>query len=126
MFKRRFQRTKVHFAILGIDFLPHFCSTVRPHTGTLQCVGAESQISTVKHILNLHESDDTNLFFTKHHGIMDVNLALDELLDKYSDLFDVEKFKQPPLHHAKHYIRTPGPPVCNQVKLSPEKQAIVK
>ena len=52
-----------------------------------------------------------------HHGVMDANLTLDELLDKYSDLFNVEIFKQPPLHHTKHYIRTQGPPVCGQVRI---------
>ena len=57
---------------------------------------------------------------------MDAHLTLNELLDKYSDLFDVEKFKQS-LHHTKHYIRTQGPAVCGQVRrLSPKQQAILK
>ena len=48
-FKWRFQKAKVRFAILGINFLAHFRLTVSPHTGTLQCVETESQIPTAEH-----------------------------------------------------------------------------
>ena len=49
------------------------------------------------------------------------------MFDRYSDVFDLESFKNPALHKTKHFINTRGPSTCQRVRrLSPEKLELLR
>jgi len=142
VFYWKFQKARVQFPILGMDFLTHFNLTIEPRNQVLQCAEFQMPIPEID-VANKRQTDRPILLQTKNdHGpqkkdntfpkvkINEVStsaLTLQEILKKYANVFDIKNFNQPPRHQTKHYIRTRGPPVCGRVrKLSPEKLDILK
>ena len=123
IFAWKFCKARVQFPILGKDFLKHYGEIINTSNGTLNCVAEMTHSGSNNGADAPAVESNTNEFWNAVFGQeIEPDWSLERLVYRYSKLFDLECFKQPPRHHTKHYIRTKGPSVCGQVrKLSPEK-----
>ena len=130
-----FVKTDVLFATLELDFLSHFGHLVDARRGRLVLPNE----NPVKPPYVFGDSRSSEAVAGTSPEIdcpsppvcidSEVTLVQDpkELFDRYSDVFDLENFKNPVRHKTKHFIDTRGPSTCQRVRrLSPEKLEILR
>ena len=133
-FEWTFRRAGVKCAIIGLDFLRHYNLTVDPRNSKLISLddfgqnrsrevnlprGSEIDVGSGQvDSSSMRECDFESSFAPCATSVESV----EELFERYAEVFNVDNFLKPSKLNVKHYIKTRGPPVSAKVRrLSPEK-----